>query len=24
VVWCVVGNRSAQSPVGKTLHVDWN
>lgn len=24
VVWCVVGNSSAQSPVGKTLHVDWN
>lgn len=24
VVWCVVGNESATSPVGKTLHVDWN
>lgn len=24
VVWCIVGNRSAEAAVGKTLHVDWN
>lgn len=24
VVWCVVGNNSAQADTGKTIHVEWN
>lgn len=24
VLWCVVGNKSAEAPVGKTLHVEWD
>jgi predicted metal-dependent peptidase len=24
VVWCVVGNASAEASVGKTIHVEWN
>jgi predicted metal-dependent peptidase len=24
VVWCVVGNKSAESTTGKTIHVEWN
>jgi predicted metal-dependent peptidase len=24
VVWCVVGNKSAEATTGKTIHVEWN